>query len=569
MKNNRVTKSQTARLARLAFAAVAAGAAVAATGAAAVRAEAAPRASHSHRATRFERPQLRHGQLTVVGTDAADNIALRLAAGQPDLLQVDVGDDGSPDFSFKLKNIAAITVDARAGDDLVRIDESNGAFTNSIPTTIAAGDGNDTLIGGSGAETFFGGAGNDSIDGKGGNDTADLGAGDDSFFWDPGDGSDAIEGGDGNDTMIFNGAATAERVVVSANGSRVTFARDPGNITMDTRGVENINFNALGGSDSIAVGDLAGTGVSAVNVDLAGTLGGAAGDGQVDHVAVDATNGNDIVNVAGDASGVAVTGQAARVAVLHAEPTDELVVNGLGGDDSISATGLAAQTITTTLDGGAGDDRISGGPGVETLLGGDGNDSIDGNGGNDAADLGAGDDTFVWDPGDGSDTIEGGDGNDTMVFNGAAASETVSLSANGDRLTFARNPGNIIMDTRDVENVEFNALGGADVVTVNDLTGTGVTNVGINLAGTLGGSAGDGAADRVVLNGTNGDDHIRVSGGTSGVTAKGLAPTVDVLHSEAANDRLEINTLAGSDTVDPSGLTAGAIELLVNGISVP
>jgi len=115
-------------------------------------------------------------------------------------------------------------------------------------------------------------------------------------------------------------------------------------------------------------------------------------------------------------------------------------------------------------DGGAGDDRIAGGPGVETLLGGDGNDSIDGNGGNDTADLGAGDDTFVWDPGDGSDTIEGQDGNDTMVFNGAAA-EQVSVSASGERLTFFRTPGNITMDTHGVENIDFNALGGADAVT--------------------------------------------------------------------------------------------------------
>jgi hypothetical protein len=38
----------------------------------------------------------------------------------------------------------------------------------------------------------------------------------------------------------------------------------------------------------------------------------------------------------------------------------------------------------------------------------------------------------------------------------------------------------------------------------------------------------------------------------------GLAATVKILHSEAANDRLEINTLAGRDSVDSSGLAAGA-----------
>ena len=44
------------------------------------------------------------------------------------------------------------------------------------------------------------------------------------------------------------------------------------------------------------------------------------------------------------------------------------------------------------------------------------------------------------------------------------------------------------MDTHGVEQVDFNALGGADTVTVNDLTGTDVKNVNVDLAGTLGGT---------------------------------------------------------------------------------
>src|SRR4029078_11429838 len=129
---------------------------------------------------------------------------------------------------------------------------------------------------------------------------------------------------------------------------------------------------------------------------------------------------------------------------------------------------LASGAISAFLEGGDGNDAIAGGPGAETLIGGEGSDTIDGNGGNDRAPLGAGNDSFVWDPGDGSDTVEGEAGTDTMVFNGAAAPETVDLSANGNRLRFFRNPGNVTMDTHEVERVLFNALGGADVVTVND-----------------------------------------------------------------------------------------------------
>jgi Ca2+-binding RTX toxin-like protein len=529
----------------------------------------ADRAPYPPSDAKFKHPKLKHGVLRVKGTEASDKIALRLQAGRPDVLQVDVGDDGSADFSFERNKVAKIVVRARAGDDLVRIDEGNGAFTDSIPTTIDGGDGNDTIAGGKGVETLLGGNGNDSIDGNGGNDLALMGDGDDTFVWDPGDGSDTIEGQDGADTMVFNGAAANEHVDLSANGNRLTFFRDPGNITMDTAGVETVDFNALGGTDVVNVDDLTGTDVTAVNLDLAGTLGGATGDAQPDRVLVSGTDGNDAVNVAGDASGVAVSGLAAQVSIRHQDPTDLLDVNGLAGNDTISAASLAAQSIALILDGGAGDDTLAGGRGVESLLGRDGNDTIDGNGGNDAALLGAGDDTFVWDPGDGSDTVEGGDGADAMIFNGAPVAEHVVLSANGSRLTFFRDVANITMDTAGLERVDFNALGGADVVTVNDLTGTGVSAVNVDLAGTLGGTTGDGQADRVVVNGTDGVDAIDVSGDASRVKVSGLVPTIGILHDEGANDRLEINTLAGRDTVAAVGLIGGAIHLFVDGVLVP
>src|SRR5439155_10304030 len=258
-----------------------------------------------------------------------------------------------------------------------------------------------------------------------------MGNGDDTFIWDPGDGSDTVEGQNGHDTMVFNGAGAAEHVDLTANGNRLKFFRDVAGITMDTAGVERVDFNARGGADVVTVNDLTGTDVKAVNVDLASTLGGATGDGQTDRVVVNATNGDDTINVNGDASGVAVSGLSALVAIQHQEPTDQLVVNGLAGKDQISAAGLAAQAVALTIDGGAGDDTLAGAKGIETLLGGDGNDTLDGNGGNDLALLGAGDDTFVWDPGDGSDTVEGQAGADTLRFNGANVAEHVDLSANG------------------------------------------------------------------------------------------------------------------------------------------
>src|SRR5262245_40304291 len=246
--------------ARAAWLAAAAIAVAGSAGIAAAQGQAAPgKPPDSPNSAKFKHPKVKHGVLTINGTDANDNIALRLQAGDPSLIQVDVGDDGTADFSFRRDRITAIAVDARGGDDLVRIDDSNGAFTDAIPTTIGGGDGNDTLLGGAGNEAFLGGDGNDSIDGNGGNDAASLGAGDDTFVWDPGDGSDTIEGEAGNDTMLFNGANGGERVDLSPNGNRLTFFRNPGSITMDTAGVEQVDFNALGGIDVVSVNDLAKT----------------------------------------------------------------------------------------------------------------------------------------------------------------------------------------------------------------------------------------------------------------------------------------------------------------------
>ena len=98
---------------------------------------------------------------------------------------------------------------------------------------------------------------------------------------------------------------------------------------------------------------------------------------------------------------------------------------------------------------------------------------------------------------------------------------------------------------------------------VNDLSGTDVTEVNLNLAAV--GGAGDGAADTVIVNGTNGDDVITVAGDAAGVTVLGLAARVNVVGGEAANDRLIVNTLAGDDVMDASGLAAGAVQLTADG----
>jgi hypothetical protein len=246
---------------------------------------------------------------------------------------------------------------------------------------------------------------------------------------------------------------------------------------------------------------------------------------------------------------------------------ENVVMNTMEGNDQTSATGNLAPITKLTIDGGKGADTLRGGNGADIVIGGSGNDLIDGNQGDDAAFEGTGTDTFNWDPGDGNDIVEGQDGTDTLRFNGANIAEHIDVSANGGRLRFTRDIASIVMDANDVEKVLFNASGGADVVTVHDLTGTDVTGVTADLAFPIGTTTGDGAADQVIVEGTPGVDSIDVTGNSaSGVTVSGLTAVVKILTPEFANDRLDVNTLGGADTVDSSALAPSTIQLFVDGV---
>ena len=96
-----------------------------------------------------------------------------------------------------------------------------------------------------------------------------------------------------------------------------------------------------------------------------------------------------------------------------------------------------------------------------------------------------------------------------MQFNGSSNDEQFDVSANGPRVRFLRNVGNITMDLDDVEQINTAALGGGDTFTAHNLTGTDATELDTDLAGTPGGTAGDGQNDRVIVEGTAGNDALK------------------------------------------------------------
>ena len=65
-------------------------------------------------------------------------------------------------------------------------------------------------------------------------------------------------------------------------------------------------------------------------------------------------------------------------------------------------------------------------------------------------------------------------------------------------MRFFRDIANVTMDLNDVEQIDFHALGGADNIMVNDLTGTDLALAGvkIDLEGAFGSGIADGQLDR-------------------------------------------------------------------------
>jgi Ca2+-binding RTX toxin-like protein len=313
------------------------------------------------------------GNVDEVFTATANGTRVRFDRTSPGPFFIDIGTSEN------------LVLNAAGGND--RFTAGNG-LAPLIKISVDGGTGNDTLTGGDGADTLIGGDGNDSVNGGRGNDVALLGAGDDVFVWNPGEGSDTVEGQGGADLMLFNGSDDNENVDLSADHGRLRFFRDRGNVTMDVNGVETVEFNALGGADNIVVHDLRHTDVTQVDLNLLSSTGGR--DGATDNVLVEGSRHRDFITVSGSGGSVSVNGLAAAVNIRGAEPTDTLTVNSLAGNDLVNASGLDANAILFTADGGKGNDLLIGGAGDDTLLGGDGNDILFGGAGNDQLDGGDG-----------------------------------------------------------------------------------------------------------------------------------------------------------------------------------
>jgi hypothetical protein len=469
--------------------------------------------------------QLDGDTLQIFGDNGEQNLAI---VNQPNTYALDIGNNGTADFTFDRSTFSKIEVDAKGGND--RIDLINGGGALDKPITVDGGAGDDTLRGAAGAEKLLGGSGDDDIDGNIGNDTVDGGGGNDRIEWDPGDGSDTVDGASGTDALDFNGSNIGEQIGVTANGARARLTRNVASIDLDLGSLEQIRVRTVGGSDAVTVGDLRGTGVRAVSTDLRASDGTA--DGVADNVIVQGTDAADRFDVGATSDGkVRVNGSGVDVDVTSAETQDNVDVDTLGDADTVTS-------------------------GVSV-------------------------------PGPGSVTVDGGDGSDTSIYKGTDGDDAIGVARNGTDLVAAFVDGGVLVNHRAVESLDVRGYGGADTIAAQNGIGTltALTVDGGAGADTLRGGDGDdtvlgGDGDDAVAGGRGadtarlgaGDDHFEWNPGDGNDSAEGQSglDTVD-FNGSNIGEQIDLTAQAGrvrltrniaSVTMDFAGIEASKVRTL-------
>ena len=393
--------------------------------------------------------------------------------------------------------------------------------------------------------------------------------------WDSDEDGDQTVPAVGTFTVIVNGAGGNDSITVVAKTTELNNAQLNGGGGDDVVTGPDSNDTLTGGEGNDRL--VAGKGDDLMDGGAGNdTLVWNQGDGS-DLALGDIGNDGAEVNGAptlGDVLTLEPAGRAVRLRRTNLGPftfdatTERFEVNGLGGNDSVTAiAGVGALTLLS-VDGGAGADTVSGSDGADLIVGGEGNDVLGGGGGDDrvvgdrgtdSMNGGTGDDTLVWNNGDGTDVANGDDGRDDLEVNGAAVEDDAfTVQPNGARVKLDRS--NLVpfsIDIGSTETTHANGLGGNDTITVGDvgahevaasggpgndtLTGGGSSDLFFGGAGNDTISPGGGLD---VVSADDGDDHVDVRDRTA-----------DLARGGAGNDSVvadvgQLDILDGFETVD-------------------
>ncbi|QEH35607.1 Bifunctional hemolysin/adenylate cyclase precursor [Aquisphaera giovannonii] len=278
---------------------------------------------------------------------------------------------------YTRSGVKTLAFDGKKGNDTVYVDPAVQLLAGGT-ISLSGGDGNDSLTaGGAWPATLLGGAGNDQ-----------LSAGTGPAYIDGGTDHDVLIGGPGNDTLLGN---TGNDVLEGGGGADRLEGGD--------------------GNDSLFGGDGNDTLVGGIGDDSL------SGDGNNDSLTGD---GNDSLD-GGDGDDTLTGGK-----VLSGGAGKDVLSGGTmldGGDGDDVLTGSA--TASSTLVGGAGNDRITAGSGNDLIWG---DDTVAGPAGNDTILAGGGNDVIVG--GGGANSIDAGDGNDLVYAGQKLADDPSAIPAN-------------------------------------------------------------------------------------------------------------------------------------------
>jgi Ca2+-binding RTX toxin-like protein len=400
-----------------------------------------------------------------------------------------------------------LIINGNGGDDNLKALPPVESVTR---VTLNGNDGNDFL---STDAILNGGDGNDTLEGGSGDDTIDGGPGNDIILFHEfnAGGTDTLTGGTGADTILVLGGVGNDDIdvtatTISVNGALTTIA---------------------------------------------------AASATIERIQIDSFEGNDDIAITGTPPGVNVTPPLTVATVFEVNAGDD--------NDTVNASG---QSTAVTIYGGFGNDTLTGGGGIDTIYGEAGNDTISGRLGADQLKGGDDFDIFTWNDGDGADIVDGGgDGADIANINGAALVDTFTVTAAGNQthlnVTVVNSVNNSgIIDYHGVENFNLNPGGGADDVTLNDLTPTEVVQVNVTVDAALSADA-----DLVTVNGRDAADVLMVS------TSPPPANRVDILGLEYSvqlrnvepNDTLTVNGNDGDDSIKAVPGVEATVTIVFNG----
>jgi Ca2+-binding RTX toxin-like protein len=160
-------------------------------------------------------------------------------------------------FNVTMDEIERLSINSLQGDDKLVT-----APDVTLPITVDAGAGKDSITTGGAADLVQGGEGDDFLNGAGGGDRvlgnpgADKmngGDGDDTLVWNNGDGNDEMNGHAGLDRIEDNLGAANDISSLDVRNGKVHYARQNNPFELDVAESEVFELNTFGGNDTLDV----------------------------------------------------------------------------------------------------------------------------------------------------------------------------------------------------------------------------------------------------------------------------------------------------------------------------